>query len=51
MFLAETRSITGTTLSVDNGQHLVPLPRDIMFVVDELLQADNDSNAASSSSP
>ncbi|MGR4869225.1 SDR family oxidoreductase [Variovorax sp. LARHSF232] len=38
VFLAETRSITGTTLSVDNGQHLVPLPRDIMFVVDELLQ-------------
>ena len=38
VFLAETRSITGTTLSVDNGQHLVPLPRDIMFVVDELLK-------------
>lgn len=50
VFLAETRSITGTTLSVDNGQHLVPLPRDIMFVVDELLQADNNSNAASSPS-
>ncbi|MFT4267701.1 MAG: SDR family oxidoreductase [Xenophilus sp.] len=37
VFLAETPSVTGTTLSVDNGQHLVPLPRDIMFVVDELL--------------
>jgi hypothetical protein len=23
---------------VDNGQHLVPLPRDIMFVVDDLLK-------------
>jgi len=37
VFLARTPSITGSTLSVDNGQHLVPLPRDIMFVVDELL--------------
>ena len=24
---------------VDNGQHLVPLARDIMFVVDDLLKA------------
>ncbi|SCK42200.1 NAD(P)-dependent dehydrogenase, short-chain alcohol dehydrogenase family [Variovorax sp. HW608] len=39
VFLADTPSVTGTTLSVDNGQHLVPLPRDIMFVVDELLKA------------
>ena len=39
VFLAATPSVTGTTLSVDNGQHLVPLPRDIMFVVDELLKA------------
>jgi NAD(P)-dependent dehydrogenase (short-subunit alcohol dehydrogenase family) len=38
LFLASTASITGTTVSVDNGQHLVPLPRDIMFVVDELLK-------------
>lgn len=37
LFLAENDAITGSTLSVDNGQHLVPLPRDIMFVVDELL--------------
>ncbi len=37
LFLAQTPSITGTTLCVDNGQHLVPLPRDILFVVDELL--------------
>lgn len=44
VFLAETRSVTGTTLSVDNGQHLVPLPRDIMFVVDELLNASNDAS-------
>jgi NAD(P)-dependent dehydrogenase (short-subunit alcohol dehydrogenase family) len=39
VFLAATPSATGTTLSVDNGQHLVPLPRDIMFVVDDLLKA------------
>lgn len=39
VFLASTPSVTGTTLSVDNGQHLVPLPRDIMFVVDDLLKA------------
>jgi NAD(P)-dependent dehydrogenase (short-subunit alcohol dehydrogenase family) len=38
LFLAGTPSITGTTVSVDNGQHLVPTPRDIMFVVDELLK-------------
>lgn len=36
-FLAENPCITGTTLRVDNGQHLVPVPRDIMFLVDELL--------------
>ncbi|MGJ7493854.1 SDR family oxidoreductase [Variovorax sp. RT4R15] len=39
VFLAGTPSVTGTTLSVDNGQHLVPLERDIMFVVEDLLKA------------
>ena len=38
LFLAGNASITGSTVCVDNGQHLVPLPRDIMFVVDELLR-------------
>lgn len=38
LFLAGTPSITGTTVSVDNGQHLVPLPRDILFVVEDLLK-------------
>lgn len=38
LFLARTPSITGTTLSVDCGQHLVPLERDVMFVVDDLLK-------------
>jgi NAD(P)-dependent dehydrogenase (short-subunit alcohol dehydrogenase family) len=39
VFLAATPSVTGATLCVDNGQHLAPLPRDIMFVVDELLKS------------
>ncbi len=39
VFLATNASITGTTLRVDNGQHLVPLARDVMFVVDELFKS------------
>lgn len=38
LFLAGNASVTGTTLCVDNGQHLVPLDRDVMFVVDELFK-------------
>ena len=38
LFLASNPCITGVTLTVDNGQHLVPLPRDVMFVVDTLNQ-------------
>ncbi len=38
VFLADNPCITGVTLTVDNGQHLVPLPRDVMFVVDALKQ-------------
>jgi NAD(P)-dependent dehydrogenase (short-subunit alcohol dehydrogenase family) len=37
LFLASTTAITGVTLTVDNGQHLVPLSRDIMFVVEDFL--------------
>lgn len=37
-FLAANECITGTSVCVDNGQHLVPLPRDILFVVDDLLR-------------
>lgn len=43
LFLARTRSITGTTVSVDCGQHLVPLERDVMFVVDDLLKEPTDA--------
>ncbi|MGV3743021.1 MAG: SDR family oxidoreductase, partial [Burkholderiaceae bacterium] len=31
-FLAEATAITGTTLIVDGGQHLLPLQRDVMFI-------------------
>lgn len=31
-FLAEAQAVTGTTLLVDGGQHLIPLQRDVMFV-------------------
>jgi NAD(P)-dependent dehydrogenase (short-subunit alcohol dehydrogenase family) len=38
VFLASNASITGTTVRVDNGQHLVPLVRDVMFVTEELFK-------------
>ena len=31
VFLAEAKAITGTTLYVDGGQHLLPSTRDVMF--------------------
>ena len=31
-YLAEASAVTGTTLLVDGGQHLMPLPRDVMFL-------------------
>ena len=31
-YLAAAPAITGTTLIVDGGQHLLPLPRDVMFL-------------------
>ena len=31
VFLAQANAITGTTLYVDGGQHLLPLSRDVMF--------------------
>jgi NAD(P)-dependent dehydrogenase (short-subunit alcohol dehydrogenase family) len=31
VFLAESNAITGTTLYVDGGQHLLPSSRDVMF--------------------
>ena len=39
VFLASNASITGTTVRVDNGQHLVPLARDVMFVAEELFKS------------
>ncbi|WP_321883696.1 SDR family oxidoreductase [Paraburkholderia bannensis] len=32
LYLAQAGGVTGTTLVVDGGQHLVPLPRDVMFL-------------------
>ncbi|MFC0402659.1 SDR family oxidoreductase [Paraburkholderia rhizosphaerae] len=32
LYLADAAGVTGTTLIVDGGQHLVPLPRDVMFL-------------------
>jgi NAD(P)-dependent dehydrogenase (short-subunit alcohol dehydrogenase family) len=37
-FLATTPSLCGATIKVDCGQHLVPLGRDVMFMVDELFR-------------
>jgi NAD(P)-dependent dehydrogenase (short-subunit alcohol dehydrogenase family) len=34
--LVENTAINGAILNVDSGQHLVPLARDVMFIVDEL---------------
>lgn len=31
-FVADNRAITGSTLLVDGGQHLIPLQRDVMFI-------------------
>ena len=31
-YLAGARGVTGATLLVDGGQHLMPLPRDVMFL-------------------
>lgn len=32
-FLANAHGVTGTTLVVDGGQHLVPSPRDVMYMI------------------
>src|SRR5579864_210944 len=32
LYPADAAGVTGTTLVVDGGQHLVPLPRDVMFL-------------------
>jgi enoyl-[acyl-carrier-protein] reductase (NADH) len=31
VFIAESNAITGTTIYVDGGQHLMPSSRDVMF--------------------
>jgi NAD(P)-dependent dehydrogenase (short-subunit alcohol dehydrogenase family) len=34
VYAASARALTGTTLVVDGGQHLVPLARDVMFLTE-----------------
>jgi NAD(P)-dependent dehydrogenase (short-subunit alcohol dehydrogenase family) len=43
LFLAQTRSITGVTVCVDSGQHLVPLARDVMFAAQTLFPEAHDA--------
>jgi NAD(P)-dependent dehydrogenase (short-subunit alcohol dehydrogenase family) len=38
LFLAQNDALNGVTLPVDNGQHLVPLSRDVMFVAGHSLK-------------
>jgi NAD(P)-dependent dehydrogenase (short-subunit alcohol dehydrogenase family) len=38
LFLAQNPAISGASLPVDNGQHLVPMARDVMFVSPSDLQ-------------
>ncbi|MGO4611673.1 short-chain dehydrogenase, partial [Variovorax sp. 2RAF20] len=33
-YLAGAHAVTGTTLYVDGGQHLMPLARDVMFLTE-----------------
>jgi NAD(P)-dependent dehydrogenase (short-subunit alcohol dehydrogenase family) len=35
LFMAQNPSINGCTLRTDNGQHLIPLSRDVMWAVEE----------------
>jgi hypothetical protein len=34
LYAAQARTLTGTTLLVDGGQHLVPSTRDVMFLAE-----------------
>jgi hypothetical protein len=34
VYAASARALTGTTLVVDGGQHLMPLARDVMFLTE-----------------
>jgi len=39
VYLARARAVTGTTLLVDGGQHLIPTERDVMFLGEALMAA------------
>jgi len=34
LYLAQAQAVTGTTLYVDGGQHLLPTDRDVMFLTE-----------------
>jgi NAD(P)-dependent dehydrogenase (short-subunit alcohol dehydrogenase family) len=44
VYLAKAPAVTGTTLLVDGGQHLVPSERDVMFLTEPPLAPDEESN-------
>ena len=35
VFIADNTSLNGCTLRADNGQHLIPLQRDVMWAIEE----------------
>ena len=35
LYLASAKAVTGTILIVDGGQHLIPMARDVMYLVDK----------------
>ncbi|MQR00677.1 SDR family oxidoreductase [Glaciimonas soli] len=46
-YLASASGVTGTTLIVDGGQHLLSLPRDVTFVADSTAQPNTQANPTS----
>lgn len=42
VYLAKATAVTGTTLLVDGGQHLVPSERDVMFLTENAASAPED---------
>jgi len=46
LFAAESRAITGSTILVDGGQHLVPSARDIMFLTEPAAHRRSPTKAA-----
>ncbi len=45
LYLARARAVTGVDLTVDGGQHLLPLPRDVMYLAEPLAGAGGEPDA------